>query len=228
MSFSHSPRIVTDGLVLCLDAANSLSYPGSGTAWTDLSGNGNNGTLVNGPTFSSGNGGSIVFDGVDDYVDFGNVLFNNINAVTISVWVNIQSFRNNNSIISKGAQGEGTNSTFSAWIVSNTTTIRNRFYNSEGTPAFVSTPSLIVNTWYNLVWTYDSTLAAGYSNGILYGTSVLTGSLKTNTNPLRIARDIYGNNSLLTCSNLQIYNRSLSAQEVLQNFTAVKNRFEIR
>jgi len=67
MAFSFSPRIVTDGLVLCLDAANPRSYPGSGTTWSDISRTGTNGTLVNGPTYSSANGGSIVFDGVNDY-----------------------------------------------------------------------------------------------------------------------------------------------------------------
>ena len=59
--------IIDDGLVLYLDAANTKSYPGSGTTWTDLSGNGNNGTLENGVGYNSGNGGSLVFDGVDDY-----------------------------------------------------------------------------------------------------------------------------------------------------------------
>ena len=68
MSLFHSPRIVTDGLVLCLDAGNTKSYPGSGTTWTDLSGRRNNGTLTNGPTFDSANGGSIVFDGTNDTV----------------------------------------------------------------------------------------------------------------------------------------------------------------
>ena len=68
MGLAHSPKIVTNGLVLCLDAGNTKSYPGSGTAWTDLSGRGNNGTLTNGPTYSSTNGGSVVFDAVDDYV----------------------------------------------------------------------------------------------------------------------------------------------------------------
>jgi hypothetical protein len=68
MAISYNPRIVTDGLVLALDAGNPKSYPGSGTAWTDLSGNGNTGTLVNGVGFDSGNLGSLVFDGVNDYV----------------------------------------------------------------------------------------------------------------------------------------------------------------
>jgi len=72
MSYSNGPTIVTDGLVLALDAADKNSYPGSGTTWNDLAGS-NNGTLTNGPTFDSGNGGSIVFDGVDDYVNLSNL-----------------------------------------------------------------------------------------------------------------------------------------------------------
>ena len=68
MSTKYSPKIVTDGLVLCLDAANSKSYPGSGTSWNDLSRNNNTGTLTNGPTYTSSFGGSSVFDGTNDYV----------------------------------------------------------------------------------------------------------------------------------------------------------------
>jgi hypothetical protein len=70
LALSHSPSIVTDGLVLCLDAGNPKSYPGSGTTWTDLSGNGNNGTLVNGVGYSGSNLGSLVFDGSNDYVNW--------------------------------------------------------------------------------------------------------------------------------------------------------------
>jgi hypothetical protein len=68
MSTKYSPQIVTSGLVLCLDAANKVSYPSTGTAWYDLSGNANTSTLINGPTFSGMNSGVIVFDGTDDYV----------------------------------------------------------------------------------------------------------------------------------------------------------------
>jgi hypothetical protein len=70
--FYGTPPIVTNGLVLNLDCGNRLSYPTSGTTWTDLSGNNNNGTLTNGPTFNPNNLGSIVFDGVDDYVSVGD------------------------------------------------------------------------------------------------------------------------------------------------------------
>jgi len=65
MGIFYNPKIVTDDLVLCLDAANKRSYPGTGTTWTDLAGS-NDGTLINGPTFDTTNGGSIVFDGSDD------------------------------------------------------------------------------------------------------------------------------------------------------------------
>ena len=87
MGLSHSPRIVTDGLVMCLDAGNSRSYPGTGTVWTDLAGN--IGTLTNGPTFNSENGGSVVFDGTNDGVDVsGTESFNGPLGVsyTLSAW----------------------------------------------------------------------------------------------------------------------------------------------
>lgn len=93
--FKNNPPIVTNGLVLYLDAANRQSYPGSGTTWNDLSGKGNNGTLINGPTFSNDNGGSIVFDGVDDYGSLGNSLGNGFSQITVNAWVNTTSLGNN-------------------------------------------------------------------------------------------------------------------------------------
>ena len=105
MAISYNPRIVTDGLVLALDAGNPKSYPGSGTTWTDLSGNGNNGTLTNGPTYSSANGGSIVFDGVDDYAEItdssNNFDLGGIDA-TLEFWIYIPSTSGADVIIGKG------------------------------------------------------------------------------------------------------------------------------
>ena len=219
-------NIVTQGLVLDLDAAIKGSYPGTGSIWTDVSNNGNNGTLINGPTFSSADYGSIVFDGVDDYVSCGNVLFNNVSAVTISIWVNIQSFNNGNTIISKGAQGEGSNTTFAAWIISSSS-IRNRFFNSTGTSGLVDTGTLSQNTWYNLTWTYNGSAITVYTNSIVGETAALSGPLKTNTNPLNIARSIYGNNTQMICSGTQIYNRALSQAEITQNFNALRGRYGI-
>ena len=92
MSFHFSPRIITDSLVLYLDAGNTRSYPGSGVTWTDLSRGGNNGVLTNGPTFNSGNGGSIVFDGSNDYIQTTNINLTNTNAVSVDFWCKLNSY----------------------------------------------------------------------------------------------------------------------------------------
>jgi hypothetical protein len=83
MGIAYNPRTITDGLVLCLDAANSKSYPGSGTTWTDLSGLGNTGTLVNGVGYSGDNLGSLSFDGSNDRVELSSNAVGNENQFTI-------------------------------------------------------------------------------------------------------------------------------------------------
>jgi len=75
MAFANGSRIVTDGLVLALDASDRNSFVSGSTIWNDLSGNGNNGTLVNGPTFDSGSGGSIVFNRSTQYGPIGTTGF---------------------------------------------------------------------------------------------------------------------------------------------------------
>ena len=85
MGFYRGPNIVTDGLVLVLDAANPTSYISGSTTWRDLSGNNNSGSLVNGPTFNSVNGGSIVFDGSNDYVEISPV--NASSQFTLNLWI---------------------------------------------------------------------------------------------------------------------------------------------
>ena len=89
MGLAHSPRIVTDGLVLALDAGNTKSYPGSGTTWTDLSGNSNTGTLtsMDGNNYNSANGGYLDFDGTDDYVDVSGSI--TVSAATFLAWVRL-------------------------------------------------------------------------------------------------------------------------------------------
>jgi len=105
--YNNGPKIVTSGLVLALDAGNTKSYPGSGTVWTDLSGNGNTGTLTNGPTFNSSNGGSIVFDGVDDFVNIPYNTYWNTNVFgtatnfTLECWHKPNVFRNWDTVIEK-------------------------------------------------------------------------------------------------------------------------------
>jgi hypothetical protein len=86
---SYYGNIVKDGLVLDLDAAKLQSYPRTGTLWNDISGNNYVGVLTNGPTFNSSNGGSVVFDGVDDFIEFGDVLDLGTNSLTVSHWLNL-------------------------------------------------------------------------------------------------------------------------------------------
>jgi hypothetical protein len=92
MAFGNGPKIVTNGLVLSLDAADRNSYSGTGTAWNDLSGNGNNGSFVNSPTFSGSNGGSLNFNGSSNYTTFGDILDFGVNSATIISWINLLWF----------------------------------------------------------------------------------------------------------------------------------------
>jgi len=83
MSGISGPKIITSGCVLSLDAADKLSYKGSGTSWYDLSGNNTTATLTNGPTFNAANMGSIVFDGTDDKVTISNEFIFHLWSFTI-------------------------------------------------------------------------------------------------------------------------------------------------
>jgi hypothetical protein len=216
-------KIVTDGLVLCLDAADRTSYLGSGTTWFDLAGS-NNGTLTNGPTFNSTNGGSIVFDGVDDYVNCGNnTILNLSSSYTLSIWLKtISTF--DKAIIQRYLNG----GLFPGYAVSiNRTTIGTvdiytggNWYTSKGT-------NINNGNWNNIIITVNSTSCVFYQN--------LTPTPFTVTNSTSNPTDILfiGSTEGITqtypgnISIVQIYNRALSASEVLQNYNAQKARFGI-
>lgn len=228
-------KIITNGLVLNLDAAQLRSYPTTGTTWTDLSGNNNNGTLVNGPTFNSANGGSIAFDGVNDFVDFGTVGTTSPVSFTsgnfsISHWVRINGYQGalffglGNQIISKGPA-----STYNyATQITNSTTIsfvkRNlsenlRFHNFNVT----SMTGIITN----LVFTVTTTQVSLFLNGTLIQTQNIIGTPITPyaNDPISIGG--YGTNVRFNGNIYQtsIYSRALSAQEILQNYNATKSRY---
>jgi hypothetical protein len=229
MAFVHSPKIVTDGLVLALDAGNVKSYPGSGTTWLDKSGRGNNGTLINGPTFNSGNGGSIVFDGVDDYVTVNTpISLNLIQPSSINTWFYFNNFDQVNSriiecqdnnysiqIIRDGASGllSTKNSNFQTGI--------------SGTTWF--TPDFGI--WYNItaIWIPSTASTQLYLNGISQ-TGNFFNNIGIGNQPNKIVlgvRSDFFNTTWLNgrISLTQIYNRALSAAEVLQNYNATKGRF---
>jgi hypothetical protein len=218
MAFSYSPKIVTEGLVLYLDAANPYSYVSGSTSWNDISRGGNNGTLVNGPTFSSANNGSIVFDGTDDYVihsslDLGTVC-------SWGVWVNYVRVANSNE----------------AFVIlgANLPNRYNLYYDFPTKNFYVGTgdvfrtlqydAGLNANTWYNIIHTRNENTVTVYINGVSIGIMTGTSSLPS------LFRTIGSEGTSAYFSNIRVsgvcyYNRTLSAQEVLQNYNATKTRF---
>jgi hypothetical protein len=230
MGLYHSPRIITEGLVLCLDAANIKSYPGSGTAWTDLSGNGNNGTLVNGPTFSAANSGSIDFDGTNDYVA-GN-LPPLISDYTIELWFKLDSLRSgeSNTLLSLTSSN---NHGFLGEIQSNRTIRflhRYPYSSSAGGDNFFSISLINLGQICCISWVRDSDQKI-YINGSLDNQITATiSAFDSNLNQLTIGQLVQTSNARNingSVYNLKIYNRSLSVEEVTQNFNALRGRFGI-
>jgi hypothetical protein len=230
-------KIVTDGLVLALNAADPNSYPGSGTTWRDMSGNGNNGTLTNGPTFNSGNGGSIVFDGADDYIALGTPnSLNLLGTITINSWVKITAFStvgNIGTIYEKGYDNNNDQIFFRFRNNAGTQVIDVGTYKGSNNTNYLTTytigSSITTGTWNNIVGQYDGTNWNIYLNSVLVSSTLQNQGPLTSTSPSSIgaafissgyARFLNGN-----IANLQIYNRALSSTEVLQNYNAQKSRF---
>jgi hypothetical protein len=222
MGVYAGPDVVENGLVLALDAGNAKSYPGSGTTWTDLSGNGNNGTLVNGVGYSGSNLGSLVFDGVDDGVNCGNNSSLNVgNNITANAWFYVNSIASFQAILGKVTSDFGL-----GWeLVNSSGTFRTTFRPSA-TQVNLSVGSLSIGNWYMGTMTFDNTTARLYLNGIQTGSTTTGGPVTLNsTEPLTIGRRVQGNFYNGNIAQVSIYNRALTAQEIQQNFIATKSRF---
>ncbi len=252
MSLHHSPQISLNGLVLCLDAGNTKSYPGSGTTWTDLSGNGNNGTLNNGLTYSNG---VLTFDSTDDNTSF---TFNltyipALSNFSIEIWVKLTSYPT--ALPSANAYGNKTRAgvligaayyagTAIYWTGNETGTACNMFAYIRGTDAYRTTSSysLSLNTWTHLtlVNNYSSSLLQFYVNGSLYDqvtgpTAEYNSSYISTAGNIGISKPQVDGGGTLNYSYLgcdigtaKIYkNRALTASEIQQNFNALRSRFSI-
>ena len=234
MSVSNGPSIVTSGLVLSLDAGDRNSYVGSGTTWTDLSGNSNNGTLTNGPTFSSANGGNIVFDGTDDYTDCGNgsTLNFTTNSFSISTWVKTNAIGTTRFITGK-MNGAGIASSIGYGLYLGNAGTLWSFAVWPGTSNLVVNTGLFVqtNTWVNLVGVrnVESSLAILYTNGVQANAIATTATNVSTAVPFIVGgittSSTVGNRWDGSIASTQVYNRALSASEVLQNYNATKTRF---
>jgi|694.fasta_scaffold127763_5 hypothetical protein len=211
--------IVTDGLVLNLDAGYTVSYPRTGTTIYDIS-SGNNGTLTNGPTFNSDNGGSIVFDGSDDFVSIPiNAVFNTP-SVTFEVWANLQS-RNDRHIVY-------VNWTGNSLEINSDRSVTFYNYSSAGQQgALTSSGVFEFNTWAHFVGTYDnaSQTLKTYVNGILLGTRINTPSTTYSVYNHTVSGNQFGGQVLGKISIVRHYNRALSHAEIARNFNAQKSRY---
>jgi len=230
MSYNNGPKIVSDGLVLCLDAGNVKSYPGSGTAWNDLSGNNNTGTLTNGPTFTGSFGGSIVFDGSNDYINLGNasnIISASQSQISVNTWVKTNVVNQDKKILVNVTSG--TNSITGIYFSIGPSPYNTYFgmTTSGGQTDAAYTQNISTTSYSNLCGTYDGSNIRLYLNGNLVATKSLTGTI-SNTGITRISG--YDNNAEVWNGNIaqvSIYNRALSASEVLQNYNANKGRFDL-
>ena len=232
------PHIITDGLVLALDAASSRSYPGTGTTWTDLSGNGNNGTLVNGVGYNSGNLGSLVFDGSNDYVSFSSaseLQFLNRLPYTLEVWMYPTANPGASTwtgIFNREDSSVGSRDGYNIYLNGSTNQTlylaTERFCTGTATaPGYTYNESVLLNIWHHVVATYDGTTLRLYRNGEQVNSSNTTGNITNTFKTLEIGRR--GNGSYFNgrLTGQKIYNRALTAAEITQNYNALKSRFEL-
>ena len=229
--FTGASPIVTDGLVFAVDAANYESYTSGSNTWNDLGGN-NDGTLINGPTFDPENRGSIDFDGSNDYIDFGD--FDNTqvsSAITLSIWFNT-SYSNLKLLIGNG--GGWSAGGFCMFMYNS----KVRFELQGTGKKALDIPTSFFGQWQNMVGTWENGgLMRGYVNGsqVITTSGITTISSNSNTGYLRMGgrgnnpgrpglSTSYANaNIALT----QIYSKALSASEILQNYNALKSRFNL-
>ena len=219
--FTGAP-VIDGNVVLWVDAGQTTSYSGSGTTWTDLSGYGNNGTLTNGPTFSSANGGSIVFDGTNDRVNFStNSAFNfGTGNFSIFSWINTTKISGYGTIFS--LDDDATGYGIIMYVVATSGVLRTWVAFSYQNTSI----SIADGTWKYVGITRSSGTVYQYINGTSVGNFSAAGSVTSNQHPTigiyyNGADYMYQGNIATT----QVYNRALSATEVLQNYNATKRRF---
>jgi hypothetical protein len=237
-----SNKIIRTGLQLFLDAGNTSSYIGSGTTWTDISGNSRNGTLTNGPTFSSGNGGSIVFDGTNDYIggtglDNASTSLNGASAITLSLWLKratVSTLTPQNFIGFFNAFA--THKFFVSFTTTNLIEANFRSANEvlqqtrTTTTAFASTAvwyhvSIVVNFATNSILIYVNGALQSATGTVSFSQTTLANGTTAGNNRVGSLGNVFTNIFNGNIAQVLIYNRGLSATEVLLNFNYQKNKY---
>lgn len=225
---------ITDQLVLKLDASNSSSYPGSGTTWTDLSGNGYNATLTNGPTYSTAKGGFFNFDGTNDYA---NIPYNSVFAMNSTTQKTVQAWVKFNALETKFFLGNLTGSpSFDGWFMGLDATGRVSLALNSTTETYIRTPTNTVttDTWYFITGIFRATNVGGTMRLYVNDTQLATGqhttasfSVGASFNIGTILGGIAGQDNYFNGSigDVYFYNKGLTTQEVSDNYNATKTRY---
>ena len=227
MAFHYSPKVVSDGLVFCVDPANPKSYIGSGSYSTDIITK-KTGSLLNGAYYSSD---SFVFDGVNDYIDFGYISELDLTRFTVSVWYNPTTFSTWHTIIDRRFGSVSDTQTHFCIMINSTQVDAFTSNGSTFKEVYLTGLNITTNTWYNFILSYDGTSLRFYINGNLSGTLTDTFTPYTTGNQdMSIGRKNSTGGQYYTqgkISHTTIYNRALSQTEITQNFNALRGRFGI-
>ena len=243
MSIYGGPYIITSGLVLHLDPSISKSYPGSGTTWFDLTERNNNATIINGVSYNSNNRGTFAFDGTNDYATVpgtnGLFLGNTANG-TVCCWGRTNDTNTPFQTLVMWEDQADANNLEPIRLCINGTVAANAltkpgFYvinNSNSGAEALSVSNIVSSVYYYIVGTYNGSFIRLYINGVLDNQTSFSGNFK---NPISgtsakwiIGRGEVPNNDRLLKGNIaqvSVYNRALSASEILQNYNATKGRF---
>ena len=233
MGIAYNPKIVTNGLAMCLDAANQKSYPGTGTTWTDLTRLAPASTLTNGASYSSENQGIVEFDGVDDYVRINNrTMPGTLYPFSYGGWFNVSRVHTVDQALCVVLDTSSSSRYWALGVLSNTNElIVSRRNTTVVTTSLSFTPT--TNEWFHAHVNFASTTSlAVYING----SSIFSNSSLTAVASSTAANDVLC--GLLRTSSptwylqgatagINLYNRILSEPEIQQNFNALRGRFGI-
>jgi len=229
MSCAGGPDLIQNGLVLCLDAGNRKSYSGGGSIWQDLSNNQNNVTLINSPTFSRSNFGNFSFNGSTQGGTIPNNTLLNTQTPSVEVWFMTSILNQNGFFFEKGT----VNTQYSLFLEGGNISWRQNFAGSFTQIGINTSTYLVANRWYQTVGTFISGTRRLYLNGILISSDSQTGTISTDNSGMTIGAFNGGGPNLAgyyyngLIAIIRVYNKNLSASEILQNYNATKGRFKL-
>ena len=223
MALSHAPQIVSDGLIIYLDANNTSSYAGTGSTWYDLSGNSRHASLISSPSYEGfGRGKYLSFDGSTNYATIPYTITDNL--ITVSFWYYSKIFSANSSLDALISNFTSGISGFDVRL--NSSTPINLAIVIDGSQSLVNIGTISNNTWYHIAFTYDGATIKTYLDAVFKSSTNVIGT-RANGTQICIGTSAYDTNRKATCGvpQVMIYNRALSDTEILQNYNATKGRY---